>query len=63
MSNESLQDIRHGLGIIPDYKQDMRVLGRMIATEKTLHEMDEAVLQQISVAQSFGSRLLCERCF
>src|SRR5246500_5608539 len=32
----------------PSYKQGMRVTARIIATEKLLREMDEAVYQQIS---------------
>src|SRR5215831_8983015 len=46
---ESLQKISDTVWELPvTYKQGMRVPSRIIATEKLLREMDEAVYQQIS---------------
>src|SRR4051812_43371620 len=46
---ENLQKISHTVWELPTtYKQGMRVPARIIATEKLVREMDEAVYQQIS---------------
>src|SRR3954453_15052276 len=46
---ENLQKISHTVRELPTtYKQGMRVPARIIATEKLMREMDEAVYQQIS---------------
>ena len=53
---DSLQRISDTVWELPaTYKQGMRVPARIIATEKLVREMDEAVYQQISnVATSAG---------
>src|SRR5438046_8633239 len=46
---DNLQKISHtGWQLPPTYKDALRVQARMIATEKLVREMDEAVYQQIS---------------
>src|SRR6185437_15178295 len=46
---DSLQKISDTVWELPaTYKENMRVPARIIATEKLVHEMDEAVYQQIS---------------
>src|SRR5213595_273940 len=46
---DSLEEISHTVWELPTtYKQGMRVPARIIATEKLMREMDEAVYQQIS---------------
>ena len=52
---DSLQKISDTVWELPpSYKEGMRVPARIIATEKLVREMDEAVYQQISNVATFS---------
>jgi tRNA-splicing ligase RtcB (3'-phosphate/5'-hydroxy nucleic acid ligase) len=62
---DNLQKISDTIWELPaSYKQGMRVPARVIATEKLVREMDEAVYQQISVlaADIAARRKLVSNC-